>query len=87
MKKRRLRVDRAARREAYYAELRKLKVLDKPDNSNLTKAQLIEQLKEMGIEANIRMTKNELLELFPKEDEEIADQVTEQDEEVEEIEV
>lgn len=74
MKKRRLRIEKMARREAYYRELKKLNLLTAVDENeedqdeiiNLTKRQLIEKLAELGIEANIKMKKNEILDLFSK---------------------
>ena len=82
MKKRRLKADRAARREAYYEELRKLNVLDEPDNSELTKAQIIEKLLEMGIDASIKLKKDELLTLLENacKKDDIDGQISEQDE-------
>lgn len=64
MNKRRLRARKAALRAAYNEELRKMNILDTPNNTELTKAQIIEKLTELGIEASDKLKKDELLKLL-----------------------
>lgn len=64
MNKRRLRARKIALREAYNEELRKMNILDTPNNTELTKAQIIEKLTELGVEASNTLKKDELLKLL-----------------------
>lgn len=64
MNKRRLRARKAALRAAYNEELRKMNILDTPNSTELTKAQIIEKLTELGIEASDKLKKDELLKLL-----------------------
>lgn len=64
MNKRRLRARKAALRAAYNEELRKMNILDTPNSTELTKAQIIEKLTALGIEASDKLKKDELLKLL-----------------------
>lgn len=94
MKKKKLIEKRRKRREAYYNELKKINVLTTDNtenkNENLTKTQLIAKLEELGIEASMKMTKKEILALFPKENERNnpdVDNTENKNESIEEIEI
>lgn len=62
MKKRKLIERRRALKEAYYNELRKMNVLDPVKTyKDMTKAELIEEGKALGIELDMKLTKNEMI--------------------------
>jgi len=66
MKKRSRRERKEDFKKAYYAELQKQGIVDKPEKKleDMTKKELIEKAKEKSIEVNNRMTKAEIIELI-----------------------